>query len=96
MVDRKKYPMKRRRYGWGWVPTTWQSWLFLSLQLAIVLAASSELPPKPQQPTAGQAARFFVITGAAVATLITVSTMVGPKPRWRWGKKATDNPEEDF
>lgn len=94
--DRKKYLMKRRRYGYGWVPTTWQGWLIIILQIAIVFAAASALPVKPAQPTAEELTRFLVIAGLAVVNLMLISTHVGPKPKWRWGKKPGDNPDEDF
>jgi len=65
-------------------------------QVAIVIVAAFSLPPKPAQPTTPELVRFFVITVLAIATLIIISAWGGPKPRWRWGKKPTDNPDEDF
>jgi amino acid transporter len=32
------YWFKAKRYGWGWVPATWQGWLVLALYIAIVVA----------------------------------------------------------
>lgn len=92
----KNYQMKRRRYGYGWIPTTWQSWLFLGLQLIIIFAAATSLPAKPAQPTADELVRFFVILGASIGTLLIFTTQTSPKPKWRWGKRPSDSPEEDF
>lgn len=94
--NHKKYLMKRRRFGWGWIPVTWQGWVFLVLQLAIIFVAATSLPAKPTQPTTGELVRFFVIVGCAIAALVLVSIQWGPTPRWRWGKKQSDNPDEDF
>lgn len=94
--DDKKYLMKRRRYGWGWTPTTWQGWAFLTLQSAIVIVAATFLPVKPAQPTAGETLRFFLIFGFAIINLIIVGVSTAPTPKWRWGKKPDDNPDEDF
>ncbi len=94
--ERKKYLMKRRRYGYGWIPVTWQGWLFLVLQAAIVVVAATALPAKQAQPTIGELVHFFLIVGFAIASLVLVSIQTSPSPKWRWGKKSSDNPEEDF
>ena len=97
MNDPKKdYQMKRRRYGYGWTPVTPQSWLFLGLELVIILTAATFLPAKPAQPTLSELLRFLAILGAAVGTLLIYTYQTGPKPKWRWGKKPGDNPDEDF
>lgn len=96
MNKKKDYQMKRRRYGWGWIPTTWQSWLYLILQFGIILIATTGLPAKPAQPSPRQLLTFFAILILVIASLVLVSYMTGPKPHWRWGKKAGDNSKEDF
>lgn len=88
--------MKRRRYGYGWIPVTWQSWLFMIIELVIIFAAATSLPPKPAQPTTGELLRFLIILGGVISTLVIFSVENGPKPKWRWGKKPDDNPHEDF
>lgn len=94
--DHKKYLMKRRRYGWGWVPVTWQGWLLLAMQFAVILTAASFLPAKPAQPTISELVRFFLIVALTIGVLILVTIQASPSPRWRWGKKKSDNPDEDF
>lgn len=88
--------MKRRRFGYGWTPVTWQSWLFIGLQLVIIFAAATSLPAKPTQPTASELLRFFTILGASIGTIFLYTAQAGPKAKWRWGKKPGDNPDEDF
>lgn len=95
-TNENKYWMKRRRYGWGWTPTSWQGWLLLLLQGVVVIAAATQLPPKPAEPSLGQLVKFFVILISAVATLVLVSSRTAPAPHWRWGKKSTDKPGEDL
>lgn len=98
MVEKqnKKYLMKRRRYGWGWTPVTWQGWLLIGAQIAIILIAATFLPSKPAQPTLGELIAFFAILVLAIATIVVVALISSPKPAWRWGKKPGDNPDEDF
>jgi hypothetical protein len=88
--------MKRRRYGWGWIPVTWQGWVVILAQISIVFIAAFQLPPKPAMPTAAQLFNFLVTLVLAIGTLILVSWFTSPSPRWRWGKKDSDNPDEDF
>ena len=33
----KNYWFKRKLYGWGWTPATWQGWLLTFLFIGIVL-----------------------------------------------------------
>jgi hypothetical protein len=92
----EKLWFKRHRYGWGWTPVTWQGWLTITAFLAVVISCSFTLPMQPQEPTAGQSILFFMYVGSAVLILLGISFMKGPAPKFRWGKKPTDNPEEDF
>ena len=87
---------KRRRYGWGWTPVTWQGWLSFALFLAVVISSIFTLPMKPHEPTSGQIIVFLMCVGGAVLALIGISFMKGPMPKFRWGKKPTDDPEEDL
>lgn len=97
MEDNKnKYQMKRRRFGYGWTPVTWQSWVFIALQLVIIFAAITFLPQKPAQPTIGELVSFFAIVSSVIASLAIFSLKTGPKPKWRWGRKPSDNPSEIF
>jgi len=88
--------MKRRRYGWGWTPTTWQAWLFIVTQLGIIFVAAFQLPLKPMHPSLEQLLSFFIVVAFVVLSLIIVASQTAPKPHWRWGKKPDDNPNEDF
>lgn len=92
----KRYWMKRKRYGFGWIPGSWQGWLMLALLLAVVILDAQTLPAKPVKPSSAQLFRFFAILAAAVLVLVLISIRKGPAPRWRWGKKDSDDPDEDF
>lgn len=94
--SKEKYQMKRRRFGYGWTPVAWQSWLFIGLVLTIIAASATALPVEPEQPKLGELLRFFIIVGAAIGTLLIFTTQTSPKAKWRWGKKPGDNPDEDF
>ncbi len=87
---------KRRRYGWGWTPVSWQGWLSVAIFVAIVISSLFTLPMKPNEPTPGQILLLFMYIAGAGLILIGISFMKGPMPKFRWGKKPTDNPEEDL
>ena len=97
MTKTDKYWFKRRRYGFGWIPVTWQGWATLGVLLGALLAvAFAVLPAKPEQPTVSELAIFFGTFVVLIAVLVVVSYLKGPRPKWRWGKSQSDNPDEDF
>ena len=76
---------KRRRYGWGWYPVTWQGWLVVAIYVVLVgMLARWESP--------------WALGSIAFATglLLVMTGLTGPRPRWRWGPRSEDNPEEDY
>lgn len=90
------YWFKRRRYGWGWIPVTWQGWLTVGIWLLLVIGGATAILDVPEAQQARESAFFLLFIVVATAGLIRISYAKGPKPRWRWGKKPDDNPEEDF
>lgn len=77
---------KRRRYGWGWMPVTWEGWLVTVIFLVTVLIAALRLSP----------AYLLPVIVVETACLLLVCFAKGPTPRWRMGKRPTDNPDEDW
>jgi hypothetical protein len=96
-LQSSRFWFKRRRYGWGWMPCTWQGWVTVAVFIGIVVIGSKTiLPAKPAQPSPREWTVFFGLNLAAVLFLIIVALVKGPIPRWRWGWKPGDNPDEDF
>lgn len=92
-----QYWFKRRRYGYGWTPVTWQGWItFAIFLLVIVVSALIILPSKPAQPTTAKLVIFFLFVLSDLLVFIGITLAKGPNPRWRWGKKSSDNAHEDF
>jgi uncharacterized membrane protein YhaH (DUF805 family) len=75
---------------------TWRGGLLVGAQVAIIFASATFLPAKPAQPTLAELFAFFAILVLAIATIILFGMISSPKPAWRWGKKPSDNPNEDF
>ncbi len=76
---------KRKLYGWGWTPVTWQGWLVTLLYIGLMVAFA--LTIDETSPT-----REIFFTLILPATLLTVSFLriaykKGESPRWQWGEK---------
>lgn len=91
-----KYWFKRRRYGWGFIPVTWQGWVAVGGYVIIVVALVPAFLDAPEANAAREAGFFVLFLTLATAGLILLSLNKGPKPKWRWGSKPGDNPDEDF
>ena len=91
------YWFKRKRYGWGWTPIAGQGWATLLGYLVVVFGSSKlllgDVPRNTYEPKAGV---FMAILVLSTIVLIAVCYIKGPSPRWRWGRKSTDNPDEDI
>lgn len=62
------------------------------------LFASSYLLLKdvPENTYQAEVGYFFALIILLTAIVIYISLKHGPKPKWRWGKRDTDIPDEDF
>ena len=64
--------------------------------LAAVLFGTSILEDTPRNTFSDDALIYFAFFIAATVPLVAISYMKGPKPKWRWGSKPNDNPDEDI
>lgn len=90
----EKLWFRRRRYGWGWIPTTWQGYLILALYLILMVAAALIFTNGNNEISSPLG--FIISLVVIIGSLIGITYIKGPKPKWRWGKSANDNPDEDF
>ncbi len=76
----KKLWFKRRWYGWGWYPVTWQGWIVvLGFILAVIVLAFSTLPEE-------NLTCYFISLGILILVLILICLKKGEKPKWQWGR----------
>jgi catechol 2,3-dioxygenase-like lactoylglutathione lyase family enzyme len=79
---------RRKTYGWGWTPITWQGWsvtaFFVAIPLFIKLLTKFLNFSNNLQ-------NFFVFASLPLISvaLIIVCLRYGEKPRWQWGIKTT-------
>jgi len=85
----KQYWFKRKRFGWGWTPTTWQGWMVIALFTIFVLFGVALV--KNAQILTG------ILCWVTATVILTAGSLLrGPKPKWRWGWKPDDDPDKDF
>ncbi|MEZ4156552.1 MAG: hypothetical protein R3B52_01050 [Candidatus Paceibacterota bacterium] len=84
----KKIWFKRKCYGWGWYPATWQGWAITLGYVAILLALGLTLDKNSTDKEAFLmlALPLFILT----SILIRLCYKYGEKPRWSWGKPKKD------
>lgn len=93
----KNYWFKRKRYGYGAVPTTTQGTLLIITYLVILLGGSwLLLKDVPEGTYTKEVGYFFMLLLVSTGITVYISYKKSPKWKWRWGKKKTDNPADDF
>lgn len=78
MTRMERYWFRRRRYGYGWTPCTWQGWLSLAVFLIVVIGGVSVW-----HSTVGS----IVTVAVAGVVFIGLCIVKGERPGWRWGRR---------
>lgn len=92
----QKYWFKRRRYGYGWLPVTWQGWLTIIVFLAVVFGGMVILKDTRHNEFSIEVVWYLLLVFLDIVVVTFIARKKGPAPKWRWGKSDKDNPEEDF
>ena len=79
---------KRKLYGFGWTPCTWQGWgitaSFLILFLLFTLNKNKDI-------TQGGTVFIFNLPALLlIVVFILIIYLYGEKPKWQWGKRIKD------
>jgi len=85
----KGYWFKRKLYGWGWIPVSWEGWLFVLGFIAIILLDGIYLASKTSpniEPTTRDLSLFFGVIIISVILLFWICYKKGEKPKWSWGR----------
>lgn len=82
---------RRKRYGWGWTPATWQGWVTILVYVIsiflVVLNSRTETVDSGQIPV-----HFTLRIVSLTAILIAICYAKGEPPHWQWG----DDPSDDI
>ena len=74
---------KRKLYGWGWTPVTWQGWLVTVAYVGLVTAFA--LTIDENSPVREIAFTFVIPVILLTTAFIRILYKKGEKPRWQWG-----------
>ncbi|MCC7543654.1 hypothetical protein IT415_03000 [bacterium] len=86
---KQHYWFRAKKYGWGWVPVTWQAWLIVAIWSAIFAGIIALLDLRFNGSWQGPV--FSILIGFVWASvLIYISYKKGEPPRWQWGGKKGD------
>ena len=85
------YWFKRKLYGWGWTPSSWQGWLIVSLYVFLIIIFS--LTIDENSPLQEIMFTFVLPVVLLTVALVRIAYKKGEKPKWMWGlpKKPEDN-----
>ncbi|MBP9756972.1 MAG: hypothetical protein KBD06_00040 [Candidatus Pacebacteria bacterium] len=81
----KEIWFKRRRFGWGWEPATWQGWLVLAAYIVAVIAFA--LTIDENSPPREIAFTFVLPITFLTMGFIRFCYAYGEEPRWSWGNE---------
>ncbi|MBP9732303.1 MAG: hypothetical protein KBD29_02490 [Candidatus Magasanikbacteria bacterium] len=81
----KKLWFKRKIYGWGWYPATWEGWVVILVYMGAVFAFAATIDE--QSPPRELVFTFFLPITFLTIALLRICYATGEKPRWQWGNK---------
>lgn len=92
------YWFKRKLYGWGWTPVTWQGWAVTLLFVGFVVWNGITFGARAEagvEPTQKEFIDFFIRIGMAVLALFVIAWKMGESPRFMWGFPEKEEGEEN-
>lgn len=86
------YWFKRKMYGWGWTPATWQGWTVILLFLIALIALVWDIDESASfEMVVKEIGLPFV---ALIILLVVISWRTGEPPKWTWYKPKDSNKHE--
>lgn len=73
-----------KRYGWGWVPITWQGWLVTLAYIVFIILAFRRVDGQSHSASDTLIGMFPALV-IATLVLLWICYEKGEQPRWRWG-----------
>jgi len=92
------YWFKRKLYGWGWTPASWQGWLVLLVWVVIFVGEAVRISTVAISD--GEVLLYFAPRALVlIGILLVITYWKGESPCWQWGlprnkKKEGENIEQ--
>lgn len=91
--ENKRFWFRRKTYGYGWQPSTWQGWTVIAVYILGLLALFTYQVPKGRELSLDRVAIF----GLLLLLLLWIVWVKGEKPlRWQWGVKSKGTPDKTY
>lgn len=90
----KKLWFRRKLFGWGWTPITWQGWVIVGVYTFLIGYIFARIAVRSTT-TLEILGRVWLPFVALTAILMAICFAKGEKPRWQWSKRIEDAPEEE-
>ncbi len=74
---------KRKRYGWGWTPVTWQGWVTIFVYIILVIGNAVRTIDAPS------ILPFILQTVGLSFVVLFICFKKGETPKWQWGEEET-------
>ncbi|CAN5299367.1 hypothetical protein BH10PAT2_BH10PAT2_1970 [soil metagenome] len=82
----QRFWFKRKCYGFGWYPATWEAWVILLFYILIVVINAFRMDSEALTATQIMST-IFPATIILTIILIVVCYQTGESPIWQWGGK---------
>ncbi len=89
----EKLWFKRKRYGWGWYPVSWEGWTVTLVYIALILSLAFTIDES--SPDSEIAFMLILPITLLTVTLIRICYAKGEKPRWQWNDKPLKNTQNE-
>lgn len=84
--DRKLW-FGNKKYGYGWVPSSWQGWASIGVWgIAVFVSTGWFAGKEGVDPPETYTLLYILMMLISTGILVGVSKLKGPKAKWRWGK----------
>lgn len=80
---------KRKLFGWGWTPVTWQGWLITAGYVVLLVAFAFTIDGN--SPSSEVAFTFLIPAVLLTVAFLRIAYRKGESPRWQWGEDVGDN-----
>lgn len=79
----ERYWFKRKLFGWGWMPVTWEGWLVTAGYAALIVLFASSIDE--YSPVREIMFTFVLPVVLLTIAFIRIAYRTGERPKWQWG-----------
>lgn len=89
----ERYWFKRKLFGWGWTPATWQGWAVLLGFVALIMLNFRRIDVHSHS-ASDTLINFIPQTVILTLVLLAICCLTGERPRWQWGIPKEEDTDE--